>query len=210
MYATLTDLRAEGVGETQAGDARLEALLAEATAFIDAACGWWFEPREAVLRLDGRGTPTIEPPVPPIRLDALRLGSTALSIAPAHLVVVGAPVAPGFDGPRFTRRHGAVFPRGRGNVEALGLWGYTEADGTQDGRTPLAIRRVALTLVLRWLAPLAGPDADDARHRWRVIEERTRDQSYKLAPGASGPLTGDPDIDGVLLRYRRPAGLGAA
>jgi len=26
----------------------------------------------------------------------------------------------------------------------------------------------------------------------------------------TGPFTGDPELDGVLLRYRRPAGMGAA
>jgi hypothetical protein len=210
VYATVSDLRAEGVTAAQATDARLEALLAEATAFIDAACAWWFEPRAAVLRMDGRGTRSLEPPVPPLHLDALTLDGTALSLAPADLAVVGAPAGAGFEAPRLTLRHGRVFPRGDGNVEAAGLWGYTEADGTVTGRTPLAIRRACLALVLRWLPPLASAEAEEARNRWRLTEERTRDQSYRLAPGASGPLTGDADIDAVLLRYRRPAGLGAA
>jgi hypothetical protein len=54
-------------------------------------------------------------------------------------------------------------------------------------------------------------DAAEARDRWRIIEEKTRDQSYKLdKPGDPGPLTGDPEVDRILTRYRRPAGLGAA
>ena len=39
-----------------------------------------------------------------------------------------ATVEPGFDAPRLTLSR-AVFPRGAGNVEASGLWGYTEPDG---------------------------------------------------------------------------------
>ena len=68
-----------------------------------------------------------------------------------------------------------------------------------------------MLLVLRWLSPLADDDGE-ARHRWRILEERTRDQSYKLdrAPGTSRVFTGDPEIDGILLRYLRPHGLGAA
>ena len=64
-------------------------------------------------------------------------------------------------------------------------------------------------MVMRLLPPLADTDVtEDARNRWRIIEERTRDQSYKLDRAAPGPLTGDPDIDRILLRYRRPMAMG--
>ena len=92
-----------------------------------------------------------------------------------------------------------------------GLFGYTEPDGTAEGRTPAAIRRACILLVLRWLHPLADDGGFDARNRWRIIEERTRDQSYKLdRPGSGGGPTGDPELDAILLRYRRPAPMGAA
>ena len=65
--------------------------------------------------------------------------------------------------------------------------------------------------MLRWLYPLADEDAFDTRNRWRILEERTRDQSYKLdRPGEGLGLTGDPEVDTILPRYRRPAPLGAA
>ena len=182
MYASVADLRAEGATVAEASDERLLALLDEATFLIDRVTGWFFEPRLATLRLDGRGTPSLELPVPPIRLDRLAVGDLELSLAFDDLVVVGAPVQPGFDGPRLTLRHGSRFPRGHGNVLVEGLWGFTEADGTAEGRTPLAIRRACMLLVLRSLAPLADDAAFDARSRWRVIEERTRDQSIKLSP----------------------------
>jgi hypothetical protein len=166
-----------------------------------------------VLRATNAGHRTIEPPVPPIRIDALAVEyEGALSTAPADLVVDGAPVAPGFMGPRITLRHGHRFPRGVSNVSATGLWGYTETDGTPAGRTPAAIRTVTMQLVLRALPLLTNGEAwESARHRWRLAEERTRDQSYRLTPPTfSTFITGDPDIDLVLLRYRRPQGLGAA
>ena len=179
---------------------------------IDRLTGWYFEPRLATFTLDGRGTPSLEPPVPSIRLDELRLGTSSLSLAFEDLVVVGAPVAPGFAAPRFTLRGGRAFPRGEGNVVATGLWGYTEDNGTPEGRTPLAIRRACMLLVLRSLSPLSEEAAFEARSRWRIIEERTRDQSYKLSPGASRSVTlvGDPEIDALLVPYLRPAALGAA
>jgi hypothetical protein len=212
MYATIDDLRAEGVTVAQASDERLGRLIAEATAAIDRITGWFFEPRHLALRLDGRGTPSLEPPAPPIDLDRLAIGTEELSLAPADLVIVGAPVAPGFDAPRLTLTRGRVIPRGAGNVLAEGLWGYTEDDGTPLGRTPLEIRRACMLLVLRSLPLLAdGDSGGEARSRWRIIEERTRDQSYRLEPDSrAATLTGDPELDALLARFRRPPGLGAA
>ena len=65
MYATVADLRAEGVTVAQADDARLEALIDAATAEIDRVTGWFFEPRALTLTLDGRGAPSLELPAPP-------------------------------------------------------------------------------------------------------------------------------------------------
>lgn len=211
MYATVADLRAEGVTVAMAADDRLDSLIEEAGRTIDRITGWFFEPRAQTLAIDGRGNSTIEPPVPPIRLDRLSFGGANLSLSPDDLVVVGAPVGPAFDAPRLTLRRCRTFPRGQGNVTAEGLWGFTEPDGTPEGRTPLEIRRACMLLVLRLLHPLAGEASADARNRWRVLEERTRDQSYRLdGVRETGPFTGDPEIDGVLLRYRKPIGLGAA
>ena len=213
MYASVADLRAEGVTAAEASDARLELLLVEASRLIDRVTGWFFEPRLLTLHLAGRGAPSIELPVPPIRVDRLVLGGAELALDPSELLIVGAPVQPGFDGPRFTRRHGRTFPRGHGNVVAEGLWGFTEDDGTPTRRTPPAVRRATMLLVLRSMAPLADDASFEARSRWRIIEERTRDQSYRLDPSkasASASLTGDPEIDGLLALYVRPTPLGAA
>jgi hypothetical protein len=212
VYATVADLRAEGVTPLQADNARLRALIDEATAFIDEVTGRFFEPRALTLRLDGRGTPSLEPPVPPIRLDRVNVDGLEVPLGSESLIFVGAPVAPGFSGARMLLRGGRVFPRGEQNVEATGLWGYTERNGLPAGRTPPAIRRAAMLLVLRWIPYMGDVDAAaDARNRWRLVEERTRDQSYRLDRVAvQGHITGDPEIDAALIRYRRPPGLGAA
>ena len=210
MYATVADLRDEGVSEARASDARLGVLLDEASRGIDRVTGWFFEPRAMTLALSGRGTAGLEPPVPPIRLERMRVLGAEVPVSPSHLRVVGAPVMPGFDAPRLVRTRG-VFPRGWDNVEVEGLWGYTEPDGSATGRTPLEVRRACMLLVLRWLAPIGdesvGPEARDP---WRVLEERTRDQAVKFDRARPGHLTGDPEVDRILARYRRPMGLGAA
>ena len=209
MYASIADLRAEGVSVAQASNARLRRLSREASAEIDRVTGCFFEPRKMRFRLNGRDVATLWLPAHPIALSELLLEGEPLSLDPSELVVVGAPVVPGEDGPRLTRRFG-VFPRGLANVELSGRFGFTEFDGSPEGRTPLAIRRACVLMVLRWLPELAGPESEDARNRWRVIEERTRDQSFKLDKLTEvGPFTGDPEIDRILLRYRRPMAMGA-
>jgi hypothetical protein len=212
VYVSVADLRAEGVTATEASDERLLVLIDEATHTIDHVTGWFFEPRVRTFRMDGRGAPSLEPPVPPIRLGRLVVRNVDVPLDPNHLVVVGAPVQPGFAGPRLTLRRHHVFPRGQGNVVAEGLWGFTEDDGSLEGRTPLAIRRACTLLVLRGLAPLADEASLEARTRWRILEERTRDQSYRLDGLKSGvaELTGDPEIDALLAPYVRPSQMGAA
>ncbi len=230
MYATVADLREEGVTASTASDARLARLLDEATATIDRVTGSFFEPRPKTFRVSGRGAPTVELPVPPItvtRVEAEYEGYAAeptvlfplvpwsavnVPLSEATLVVRGAPVGPDFDGARLTLRHGLRFPRGHANIVVDGIWGFTEADGSPQGRTPLAVHRAAMLLVLRNIAPLGNDDAFEARSRWRVVEERTRDQSYRLDPLRSRApmLTGDPEVDLLLAPYVRPSSFGAA
>ncbi len=210
MYASLADMRSEGVTPAMASDERLTALLTEASAFVDHVTGWFFEPRTMVLRMDGRGTPSLEPPVPPIRVDELQIDGVAASLAQDDIVIRGAPVSPGFDAPRFTLVRSA-FPKGTDNIVVTGLWGYTEPDGTPTGATPPAIRRAVMLLVMRWLPLLGDAEAAAAKSQWRILEERTRDQSYRLSPLSSVGVTftSDPEIDLLLARYRKPIGLGA-
>jgi len=211
MYASLADLRAEGVTPEMAADERLVGALAEACAVIDRVTGWFFEPRALTLQLDGRGTPSIEPPVPPLYIHKLSVGGSELG--PDEFEIEGAPVQPWFVAPRIRLKQGLCFPHAPGAVVAQGMWGYTEADGTGPGRTPYAVRRAAMLLALALLPKLGeGDGGAEVRNRWRLVEESTRDQSYRLAPVEVGapPITGDAVVDGLLARYRRPCGLGAA
>jgi hypothetical protein len=188
-------------------DDRLRVALADATALIDAVTGQFFEPRVLAIALRGRGAPTLWTPVPLIRLDALWIDGTLSSITADDVEIVGAPVIRGLDGPRVTRI-GAVFPIA--SIRIDGLWGYTEPDGTLLGATPRPIHHAALLLAAR---VFLAPTDEDGRDRARIVEERTRDQSVRFAePSVSlGPsLTGDAEIDRLLLTYLRPPGFGAA
>jgi hypothetical protein len=211
VYASVADLRIEGVTPEMAGDGRLALALAEASAVVDRATSWFFEPRELRLRMDGRGTLAVEPPVPAIQVD--RLIVCGEEVDADEYEFEGAPVMPWFLAPSIRLKHGRVFPRVAGGVVAEGLWGYTEPDGTAVGRTPVAIRRATMVLALQLLPRLGeGDGGAEVRNRWRVVEEATRDQSYRLAPLETKaiPLTGDVDVDRLLFPYLKPGGLGAA
>src|SRR4051812_17574392 len=110
MYATVDDMRAEGVTTDEAHDARVAAALHEATEVIDRTCGWFFEPRELGFLFSGRGSPVLELPVPPIRLGHIRIGCEVCE--PEAFAVVGSPVTvPPFCVPKLILRDG-TFPRG--------------------------------------------------------------------------------------------------
>lgn len=207
MYATVADLRAEGVTDVVADDARLTLLLDEASRLIDQVTGQFFEPRTLVLRLPGTGAPSVYPPYFPIRIDELSDWDLPLDVS--QLDVSGAPVLAGNDGPRITRLRG-FFSYGARNVRVAGRWGYTEHDGSAEGRTPLAIRRATILLALRWLVPL-GED-DGASRRRRIVSERTRDQAVEYSDAKAGErsLTDEPEVDGLLWPYVRHSRMGAA
>jgi hypothetical protein len=211
MYVTVEALRAEGVSEKQANDGRLKALIEDATQMIDGWTGWFFAPRALRLRMSGRQTATLQAPVPLIEAHALTINGFRVQEDLGQILVPTAPVLAGQVPGDLTLLGGRIFSAGALNVEVEGLWGYTEADGSAHGRTPPEIQRVCKLLVLRSIPKLTDDDAvGEAIDRWRLIEARTRDQSYKLAPLTAGKLTGDPEIDNALLRYRRPMQLGAA
>jgi hypothetical protein len=208
-YATLEDLRSEGFSAEDIPDARAQRALDDASALIDAVTGQFFEPRQLTIVLEGRGAASLWLPVPVIRIDRLLVDGNPWSSDLAGLVIVGAPVVRGLDGPRITRRYG-VFPKGASNV-IEGLWGYTEPNGSPVGRTPLAIRRACLLMVTRLAPPLADDASVEARKQHQIIEERTRDQSFRLAaPPERAPfLVGDAEVDALLWPFVRPPSMGA-
>lgn len=106
-----------------------------------------------------------------------------------------------------------VWPMGQQNVKIDGVFGYTDPDGvpTSTGKTPDLIRHATKLLVMREL-PRMQTDRDareDAQNRWRLLAERTRDQSYNRSDLGIGGFTGDLEIDRILARYQRPVMFGS-
>jgi len=220
-YCFVSDLRAEGVSETQASDDRLISLIDLASRYIDEVTGRFFEAREMTLDLDGRGSAVLQLGVPIIAISDLSLlgdaGETEIDTGDCRVYnrhLTQRLTSPDDrENPKIALVGGGrVFPEGHQNVRLEGLFGYTEHDGSPAGRTPRLIREVCKKLVIREM-PLLGDAGgrDDAQRRSRLISEKTRDQSYRLAnPKTTGAMTGDTEIDTVLAMFTRPMEVGAA
>lgn len=222
-YVTIAEARAEGITVAQASDARLQILIDLWSTFVDRATGQWFDARTLTFKMDGTGTPVLFLDVPVILIttatvDGSLVPSTDFVVYNRHL---GGLLAPDDRGNPKLEYVGVSTPWGRGraawnrgtqNVELVGKFGYTDPNGTADGKTPDLIKRVTIMLVVRGLALLADTDAvQAAQNAVRITEERTRDQSVSYGRGridligqGSTPWTDDPDINMILDMYRAP------
>lgn len=227
-YCNVSDLRREGVTEQEASDARLLSIINEASAMIDKYTGFTFRPSEREYFLDGYGTRALQLEEPIVAIDAVFAGSST-ALPTESYRVYNRHITQRMRSPddRYNPklelvagyRRGLVWdstwPSGRQNIVVRGLFGFTEPDGyTSCGVTPAAIKHACMLMVLREVPLLTDDGArQDALNRWRLAEERTRDQSYRLSTikPRSGDMifTGDPEIDGIISLYRKPMGLGA-
>lgn len=236
-YCLLADLREEGLTAASVSDARLQRLIAEASRQIERWTRRWFEPRALSLRLDGTKSRALRFDAPIIVLDGVQYEEDADLVDASNFRVYNRHITEGLlspddrDNPRVEwqseRRPWIapigtawpvvtpVFHEGRQNIVASGLFGYTDPDGSFVGGTPEGIRRATMLMVLREASKLTAANARfDARERHRLINERTRDQSYQLSPGRAalagqagtgvGGWTGDPAIDDLVDQFVAP------
>lgn len=215
-YATLAEARAAGIttdryGATLGSDVRVQALLDDASTYIDDATGWWFNARTKTLTFDGTGREVLWLPAPIISLTSVSFSGTAIDLTS---VLRYGTVASG-DSLRAARlaRTGSppgVWPKGRRNVVVVGSFGFTKADGSSP---PPEIRDACLRLVVRNVQLIADATAQAERRAGATYREATDGHSAEVAggmPGSAGSwrfggITGDPEIDGTIARFRRPS-----
>jgi hypothetical protein len=118
------------------------------------------------------------------------------------------------------------WPKGHQNVELTGKFGFTELGASDpvgfddedlqtplsEGSTPVEIKRACLLLVRRFF-PMLGDfhGLMGATRSQDITRMKTRDQSISYAKRQTGEgsdwtgsgLTGDPEIDGILIKYKR-------
>lgn len=222
-YATVEDVREEGITASEASDDRVSALIQLASAYIERVTGFWFDRRNAqTFLLDGSGTPILELPQPPIQISAVKVDGVVVD--PDRYVVHNRRETDDQWYPRLEMKSGlitrleramfggggidyrAVWGRGQLNVEVTGDFGFVEPDDS----TPPLIRRATVLLVVGLARPVATA-ATDQRQRGRIRSESFGNYSYTLADIANGAnLTGDPEIDAILVHYRRVPTVTAA
>lgn len=229
MYCSVQDMRDEGVPSSGYGavtDARLTTLIQRASRLIDAYTGRWFEPRTMTFLLDGKGSVSLLIEQPIIRIDSILLDGVAMSSA--DYVVYNRHITQNLLNPddrenpkievkqplddEYLFRMGLTwFPKGQQNISVTGVFGYTDYDGSDEGATPTLIAEACKMIVLRDLPTKYGADPTrDEKAWWRMVRQRTRDQSVDFADPSRlghqgvGVFTGDPVIDNILRQYSRP------
>lgn len=192
-YLDIWELRESGLSEQKVPDGWAQSLIEQASSLIDEWTGWHFDARYKSIKLDGNGRTELDLPLPIVSLASVKVDGNPV---PVHEIVVYSDGEDRFD-PRIYLRWG--WPKGRRNVEIAGEWGFVE----EDGSPPAAIRQACKLLVF-WL--LKSPD-----ERRMVSQESAEGAQviYQQDRRFSG-FSGNPEIDNLLIRYRRPLVVGLA
>lgn len=239
-YCSIQDIRGQGWADSVYPDADVLKAISYATNLIDKITRQWFEPRFRHVSMDGRNLDQLFLNVPiisimQIEIDETKQDNTGFLVYNRHMT--HGIVSPddkadprvtwseGRNGLDIRRLYGGGrFMQARKSIRLSGIYGYTEhgpgdyagetVKGNQlpisYGSTPLPIKNAALRLVLRHMQPLE--EGDDVAKAGRVVEEKTRDQSYKLGTPSSVDssfgITGDIEVDKILMMYPAPLDIG--
>lgn len=237
LYAFVDDLRCDVCDVKRTSDDRkLSELLAMASRYVERYTGRFFEAKSQNVYRDGRASPALRLQDPiiaigevaidfgPLVTGELEIDMEDLLVYNRHLTQGlnqpddrNAPKIELFRVPEEARVFSTEtrFPEGRQNIRVLGVFGFTDPNGTPIGETPYLIQHATKLLALRNLyGLLATQKRDRAMRNWRLVSESGQQSSYKLAeledtnPVFSGRFSGDPEIDQILASYCRPPMIG--
>lgn len=237
LYCTEIQIRDEGFNDAARWkQTRIDRLIKKWSRRIERWTGRWFEPRVMVLYLDGTGDRVLEMPAPIISIEEVRIISRGIDSVTEEVVAAGdiqiynRHMSQGLIGveddredPRIAFVHhsgsirgGTEFPPGTHNIGIAGIFGYTDpnkASATpviqQYGETPADLTDAVIQLVVRDLAELIDwEDREDAQKRGRLKSEKHDGHKVEMYEDTRpAPLTGDPELDGQILQFRRPVGV---
>lgn len=237
-YASLSDLRDEGVLPSDVSDRRALQLLTRASRQIEMWTGRFFEPRWIDGTFDGTGSSTHLLDMPILYLYEANFGDGAID--PSLYSVFNRQVSQSIVNPddravprisfragmRWLRRswypldgYLGAFPQGVRNISLSGVFGYTDPlDGAPLGVTPDLIRQATLMLAIRNSAQLGDLEGRfEAQNMHRIRDMRTRDQSVSYgnagtssSTGGAYVYSGDPEIDAIIELFAAPPFIGSA
>lgn len=220
-YVTTDEVYGEGLDQVKYPPALVNSRIAVASRMIDEFTGRWFEARQMTMDIDGTGTYELHLDTPIVSVDEVVLLDREFPVTKVFtfelddLVIYNRHIAQGMVEPddRENPMLGNVyFPKGRMNIRLTGAFGYTDGNGN----TPDLIKRACILMVLRDKEPLASRGRQNSLLvglGGPLKSERTDDHEYELAVsevsmGSRAYFTGDPEIDQLLLNFRRPPKLG--
>lgn len=213
-------------------DEMVEAAILVWQQALERATRQWFEERDAVVRVDGSNSDTLNFAVPIISVNEMRINDETVALDTDFYEVYNNRtqwpddrknpricLRRGRDGDIFTRgTYGcAKFLKGRRNQYIDGSWGYTE----EDGSTPALIQRALALLVIEKLTtpslpPAGGGGVPPAVPSGLLIEEETDDHRMKWEPAGGSTrarpagllgLTTNPEVLRIITMYKAPIGL---
>lgn len=195
-YVTVTDIRDEGVTTEEASDSRIDELILLAEEYIEKMTGRYFYEKSKTIILYGQDSKVLLFPIPIITVNQITVNGYLIDTV--DYTVYNRYEPDDRENPKiefeFTIQDGD-------KIEVNGSFGYVQEDKT----TPLMISRAVKKLVIREIPLLTDQDGQEQKKRSRIVEEQADDYSYKLAEVVvRGDLTGDFEIDGVIINYRRP------
>ena len=202
-YCEVPDIRAEGISSDDMSAVQITKLINLACDYIDKVTGQWFEPRERVIKLDGRGGQVLALPIFLIREEYVRINNQPIS---DYVLYNRISIEDDRKYPKIYRN--AKWPLGIHNIQIKGKWGYVE----EDGSTPELIKRDAIKLVLYNFPALGDAEAQSEKNLQGKLKSETTDgHRYELFDNASesassglSMLTGDDEIDEILKYFIRP------
>jgi len=202
-------------------------------AWIERVTGQFFDPRVLEFSFDGNGVELYQLPLAIVDIEWLKINDSETALPADEYAVYKGRQEPNDDrmNPRiklqpYTRdiftdpqsyRMGGdlgkrVFLRGFQNQHMKGTFGFLEPDDSPPPLILKALRRLVLRDAQR-IAEGSSPSTPSSGKAGPVIEEWTDGHKYKLADVSAPPSTldssGDPEVDRIMMMYRRPITMGA-
>ena len=238
-YCTIQNIRDQGYAIAVYTDAQVLQAINNATFLIDKVTRQWFEPRFRFVSLDGKDRDSLPLKVPIIVVQKMEIDRQSQSLSNyaiynrhlTHGIVQPDDRAhpliaywTGNESPAVARLHrGSFFEQDRKLIRVTGIFGYTDLGAGFAGETavesqiplsygvtPPPIIRACTMLAIRDMVPFE--EGNDMSNQGRMIEEKTRDQMYKLADVSSSEsgfgMTGLLEADKILQMYVGPIDVG--
>ena len=218
-------------------DNQITELIQEWQSWLERATGQFFDPRTLEFSMDGSGNALLQLPLAIIEIEWIKINDSISNLSEDEYAVYKGRQEPNDDrmNPRIKLKpyraniftdpglyngngyQSRMFIKGVQNQLIKGEFGFVEPG--IDKTPPLLILKALRRLVLRGAQKIAAggspssPSGSGGSSGGTIIEEWTDGHKYKLADIQVPPTTltssGDPEVDRIVMMYRRPIAIGS-